>query len=248
MGITSSNEILTQILARSQSLLDQGKPVLAVFDLDSTLFDVSPRIQTIIHAFADQPELSSEPTLREMLKAVRTQHTDWGIRTALERAGFKPLESPHALAIRDFWRAKFFSNEYLHLDRPLDGAVAFVQKLFSMGAEIAYLTGRDQIRMLPGTEKSLQQHHFPLSPPQARLAMKPMAGPDDHRFKEEWFTALPKHQYPVIWFFENEPLNINSIREVHPEIQVIFVDSTHSGKALRPTDLPTIRDFVYKAK
>lgn len=242
-GVSRPNPILKEILRRSEEFRNQGKAIMAVFDLDSTLLDVSPRIQRIIHDFAERPEVS-DPATRELLKAVRIAKTDWGIRQALERAGFNDSHAPMAPVIRDFWREKFFSNEYLHLDQPLPGSLDFVKNLFTLGTEIIYLTGRDEIRMQPGTRESLVAHGFPLHPPRSRLEMKPAHGTEDFIFKEEWFRRLPKDGYSVIWLFENEPLNIQSIREHHPEVEVIFVDTTHAGKAPKPEDLPTIRHFI----
>ncbi|WP_374031064.1 hypothetical protein [Bdellovibrio bacteriovorus] len=47
--------MLEQILVNIQDLTKQGKTSLAVFDLDSTLFDVSPRLERILLDFAASP-------------------------------------------------------------------------------------------------------------------------------------------------------------------------------------------------
>ncbi len=218
--------------------------MLAVFDLDSTLFDVSPRIQKIIHDFADRPELASDPSTVDLLKAARTKNTDWGMRGALERAGLDHTAKPELTdAIRNFWKEKFFSSEYLKCDEPLEGSIQFVQELHDLGVEIVYLTGREEKKMQSGTLESLRFHGFPYNPPRAHLAMRPSEKSEDALFKDEWFVQTPKHLYDVIWLFENEPLNLEAIRKSHPEVELIFVDSTHSGKASKPTDLPLIFDF-----
>lgn len=240
-------QILKDIIDRSKKVLTSGKPVLAVFDLDSTLFDVSPRIQKIIHDFADtSPTLANDPATKDLLKACRTQNTDWGMRGALERAGLKHTDNVELTdAIRKFWKEKFFSSEYLKFDEPFDGAIDYVNKLYDLGVELVYLTGREEVKMKPGTLEGLSVHGFPYNPPRATLAMRPSHQTEDELFKNEWFLKTPKHLYEVIWFFENEPLNIDAIRKAHPEVQTVFVDSTHSGKSAKPTDLPVIFDFKY---
>ncbi|PWU13359.1 MAG: hypothetical protein C5B49_14835 [Bdellovibrio sp.] len=244
--VMTQPHILQQLIFETQFLLAQGKAVLVVFDIDSTLLDVSPRIERIIHDFADEI-VTTDPETAEILKTVRTQKTDWGIRSALERVGLRHEHHEDTVQrIKDFWHARFFSNQYLHLDEPLPGSVEFVNHLYEMGADVAYLTGRDEIRMGPGTAAAMAQHRFPLSPPRARLVLKPRPGIDDFNYKEEWFYAIPKDRYERIWFFENEPVNIAQIRLAHPEVRNIFVDTTHSGKAEPPTDLPVIFDFLWK--
>lgn len=240
-------QILQNIVDRSKKVLTSGMPVLAVFDLDSTLFDVSPRIQKIIHDFADHsPELATDPATKDLLKAARTINTDWGMRGALERAGLNHTDNTTLTdAIRKFWKEKFFSSEYLKYDTPFEGAIDYVNTLFNLGVEIVYLTGREEVKMKPGTLEGLRLHGFPYDPPRASLAMRPSHQTEDELFKNDWFIKAPKHRFEVIWFFENEPLNIDAIRKSHPEVETVFVDSTHSGKATKPVDLPVIFDFKY---
>ena len=59
----------------------QNMRTLAVFDLDSTLFNVSTRSQKILHEFAATHQ-------HEVLKNIEVHHTDWGIKEALFRHGY----------------------------------------------------------------------------------------------------------------------------------------------------------------
>ena len=51
----SSN--LNEILKNAMRLASQNKRTLAVFDLDSTLFNVSTRTQKILQEFAEQHQI-----------------------------------------------------------------------------------------------------------------------------------------------------------------------------------------------
>ena len=169
---------------------------------------------------------------------------DWGIKDALIRAGFDGHQPDFHEAIRNFWRQTFFSNEYLDYDVPFDGAQSYVQALYDLGAEIAYLTGRDVARMGTGTAQVLKKWQFPLDGTQAYTVLKPVKGMDDAQFKSDWFAALPANKYAGVWFFENEPVNVNLVRDTHAHVEIVFFESTHSGKSEAPSDLPRIVHFL----
>ncbi len=244
--MTQSSRTLNGILTKIREIhLVPGAQCLVVFDLDSTLFDVGPRIQQILHDFAHHEGFQKRfPEPVKMLKKAETQRADWGIKQAVLRAGLEHASEEFHDALKNFWIEKFFSNAYLHFDVPYDGAVEFVQSLDQLGAEIVYLTGRDIYRMGVGSAEVLHKWKFPLNGPKSRLVLKPDKGLNDAAFKSNWFAELPTEKYAKIWFFENEPVNINQVLLDHQHVEIVFFESTHSGKAPAPTDLPTIMHFL----
>lgn len=247
MGIlVRKNLILEQILTETKESTARGRRSLAVFDLDSTLFDVSPRIQKIVGELAlENSLLEKHPEVVEKLKQTKIERGDWGIKTAMIRMGLFDTHPELTILAKNFWSQRFFSNEYLKHDVPYPGAVDFVKKLNSFGADIVYLTGRDQIRMKIGSEETLVQEGFPLGyGVRSELVLKPQKGYEDFLFKSEWFNEIPENQYEHIWFFENEPVNIEQVRKDHPKVKIVFFDSTHSGRGEKPMDLPVIEDYL----
>jgi haloacid dehalogenase-like hydrolase len=243
--MTQSRHLLRQILAKIEEFQNQGLKSLAVFDIDSTLFDVSPRVERIILDFADEPEFQNKfPKQIQVLKNIRTHRKDWGFKNALERAGLDGHHSELQEALHDYWAERFFSNEYLKYDLPYDGAVEYVNAVANRGAEVVYLTGRDVARMGPGSALVLKSAGFPLDDQQTRLVLKPHRSMDDAEFKTDWFTCLPADQYADIWFFENEPVNIHHLRSRQPKVNVVFFESTHAGKAPAPEDIPKIMHYL----
>lgn len=226
-------------LARERQSLPEASPLLAVFDLDSTLFEVSSRTQAIIDEFAIHPEtIHKYPNEAELLAKVTSHPTDWGIRPTLERSQIRSTWDFFE-AIRIFWVERFFSNHYLHLDRLYDGALEFVQSLHEAGATIKYLTGRDQERMGEGTLRVLRQWNFPVENPDTHLILKPHRSMEDSQYKVDQLKNLAEH-FDEIWFFENEPVIIHQVISQLPQVKVIFVDTIHSGKAEAPENLPKI--------
>lgn len=232
----SAKNIFTEIIAHVPN------QALAVFDLDSTLFDVSHRTQAILEAFlAEIAGVTEYQREYEFLKRVQIQTGDWGLRHRLEQAGFRSTDEFHK-KLRDYWRQNFFSSEFLHFDQPYVGAIEFVQGLKSAGVEVLYLTGRDAQNMRPGTLKSFAQHGLPLVS-EEHLIMKPVKGSfEDEDFKDirlrELLIANPGAK---IWFFENEPVILNKIIKSKLPVELIWTDTTHSQRELPPPHLPKIR-------
>jgi len=216
---------------------------VVVFDLDSTLFDVTPRLQRILHDFAQNPKFQTRfPDSCSILIEAEAHPKDWGFENTLRRAGLDGHHPHFHQALKDFWIKTFFSNEYLEFDVPYQGAVEFVQSVFAIGAQIVYLTGRDIPRQGLGTEKILKKWNFPLDPRTCRMVLKPQAHMPDAEFKEHFFQQFKPHT--AIWLFENEPVNINYIQQRHPHVQMVFVDTVHSGLQQVAVDVPLILHYI----
>jgi hypothetical protein len=184
--VAKPNHLLKEILKKAENFKAHGKKCLAVFDLDSTLFDVSPRLTRILHDFANDPQYQAQfPESTAILKTLSTKRADWGIKQTLIRAGLDKHHPEFHETIRAYWRQHFFSDEYLYYDTPYEGAVDYVKNLEKAGAQIVYLTGRDVFRMGKGSRDVLLKWHFPLDDRQSTLALKPEKGIDDAQFKSD---------------------------------------------------------------
>lgn len=247
--MTHDYKDLKTLIKSLEKEASQGRKVLSVFDLDSTLFDVSPRIQKILEDLQEHPELVLKfPETIPLLKQIKTQRSDWGIKAALSRV-FKdnPPQREFQKMARDFWARNFFSNEYLHFDHPVEGAVDFVNHLHTLGVQIAYLTGRDWGRMGPGTVETLKKWNFP--EPDNKdiiLSMKPVAGSDDAEYKASWFEMIKSHGYSRHIFFENEPIILHNVMKNHPDVEIFFMQTTHSGRAEPHENWLKIPNFLWR--
>jgi hypothetical protein len=268
MTETRHRPILEKILEQAHKLARQQPQrhrLLAVFDLDSTLFDLTERVMGILKAFVlDTHNRILFAKECETIKNIQILRADWGLMEPLRRIGItEHTHSEFIKALHEHWELHFFSDRHLHLDQPVAGAVEYVTELHNLGAEILYLTGRDVPRMLPGTEKSLKFWNFPETAPTAsksvstasttpaaptslsspRLILKPTAAQDDAHFKLEILKEL-ESKFHKIWLFENEPVNINLVAKHCPNIGMVFIDTTHSGREQISPGTATIEDFV----
>ncbi len=233
--MSENHSRLNEIIKMSQDLRAQNLRSLAVFDLDSTLFNVSTRTHQILLEFAETHSIAS-------LKEVEVLTSDWGIKEAVLRAGFTiEKDETMLLQLRDFWRDRFFSNEYIHYDVPYAGAISYVLELAESGCEILYLTGRDQARMGKGSEAVLKKWGFPCE--KGQLILKPERTIEDELFKNDWFLQLDRSPFSKIYFFENEPVNINAVSKSCPEVEIIFIETTHARKQEVTLPLSRIKHF-----
>lgn len=219
-----------------KELINNKKNSICVFDLDSTIFNVSPRSEKILHEFALAFHFP------QLLK-VKVQNEDWGIYEALHRSGLSSLQSEEwQQKLKNFWKEKFFSNEYLHYDTPYLGAIHFLQSLHLSGVTIRYLTGRDQFRMGTGTAQVLKKWGLPHAV--EHLQLKPQKDLDDHLFKLSWLENLAQaHPSSIIYLFENEPVNINLIGNKMPQVRIIYMNTTHSRR--EAVNVPNTEIFNY---
>lgn len=235
-----------QILLKLKDLVNQfpEKP-LVVFDLDSTLFDVSPRLEKVLVDISLTPEFMQRfPEVNSYFRNIKTLRNDWGFIKVLRRAGVDHDHFELFEYVREAWIKRFFSNEYIHADVPYEGASFFVNQLHKMEIPIVYLTGRDVARMEKGSKEVLLKWDFPLNDTSAKLVLKPYKEMDDAQFKCDWFKSLDLNQYSKVFLFENEPVNINLIKTVMPEIEMVFFDSTHSGKEPPPSEINTLVNYL----
>lgn len=235
----SLSQIRTQIEAESRLA-----KCLVIFDLDSTLYDLALRVTAILHRFAKSPEKQAlYPEECSRLMDVEIKRGDWGLHEPLGRLGLSQEQYPAFwVDVHKAWANGFFSNEFLTYDKPLPGAVRFVQDVLKLGADVLYLTGRDVARMGTGTEASLLETGFPLDGTRARLTLKPKAGLDDAQFKADEIQQLSS-KYGSIWLFENEPVNINAVLKTCPQVKMVFVDTCHSGLESIPASILQIPHF-----
>ncbi len=197
---------------------------MLVFDLDGTLLDNRPRVARIFHELAERWQ-PSRPASAARLAAARSEHIVYGVQENLERLGIlDPEEQGEASA---FWRARFFTDDYVRLDVETPGARSFVCACYEAGATIVYLTGRDLPNMAVGTFASLRDHGFPIGVVGTSLVTKPTFEQPDAAFKNEVAPSLVRHGH-VIATFDNEPANCNLFLEHHPLARTYFVDTSHA--------------------
>ena len=125
-----SQSHLKKIINELKNIQDIDSLPVAVFDLDSTLFDVSHRIARILNDFGHKPEIVSQHREKsDILKLVKSHPHDFGVRRTLERYQFPFDDKSFMIQLIEFWKNKFFSNDYHNSSQT---------RLFLKGTPIAY--------------------------------------------------------------------------------------------------------------
>ena len=119
---------MIRILREAWEYSRSGRPYLTIFDLDSTLFDLTLRVAAIVDDFRRDPaNMALFPEECRKLETIEIRQTDWSLATPLERAGIA-TDGRFFEALISSWTEGFFSSSYLDRDEPLPGAVTFVQE------------------------------------------------------------------------------------------------------------------------
>lgn len=216
-----------------------GATGIAVFDLDSTLFDNRPRQARILREYGVARGI-------EALAGCQPGHyaDGWNMIEAMVACGL-PRDEADALFpdAKEFWRERFFSSPYCPDDRPIEGAAAFVRGVWEAGATVAYCTGRHE-PMREGSIESLRLGGFPVPEGErVTLIMKPSFDVTDDDFKRMAHGRL-RELGTVIAAFDNEPIHINDYHRGFPEAHVVHLATDHSGREVAVLEtIPAIADF-----
>ncbi len=203
-----------------------AKRPMCVFDLDSTLMNTAPRNWRIL-----QEAAHIYPALTPFVAKLTESDMGYTVTDDLRRVGCHDVDLLETL--HEFWKTRFFTNEYVVCDRPYPGAVAYVRRIYEAGALIYYLSGRDEPGMGRGTRQSLDAHGFPLGE-RTILHLKPAFSMPDIDFKRAAFDDIERLGGTVVAVFENEPANANAFKERFPESAVFLIRTITS---LNPSPL-----------
>lgn len=230
----SQKEVLAEV-ARRVSKVRSASGVSAhpmvLLDLDSTLYEVGPRTFEILRRWVDSEESEEFPETRILLQRLQQNHVGYSLRDTFqalaEDCGSHPEVESALPRIRSFWADRFFSDAFLPYDHPYAGAAKFARDLHELGAEIAYLTGRDEPNMGIGTRENLIRDGFPWNLERTHLILKADSEfPDlDHKKGAADFI---KKRGPLIASFENEPINLVALYELFPDAMHVFVETVCS--------------------
>jgi phosphoglycolate phosphatase-like HAD superfamily hydrolase len=231
--------VLRGVLRRIHAHPSKPAPVV-VFDLDATLFDNRPRTLEILMEWRELV-MDDDPELADALLTLDVSRIRYLLTDTLKECGV--YRADVVKRISAFWHERFFTDEYIACDVPIDGASEYVRACYEAGAVIVYLTGRDIPGMLAGTAAKLRDDGFPIAVAGTELVLKPDPNLSDEAFKR---TALPTLDRvgDLIAFFDNEPANCNLAKAMFPDATVVLLDTQRVPGAPAPDpDLEIMADF-----
>jgi hypothetical protein len=242
-------EVLREVANRVSELKASAKGVrekhpLVLFDLDSTLYEVGPRTFQILKEWHSSSESVLFPEVASALDKLEHVHVGYSIGDTLTAAGLdiESAEIKKAIqAIKPFWASRFFTSAYLPYDHAYPGAADFANQVYELGAEVVYLTGRDEPGMGQGTRENLIRDGFPWEVDRTHLLLKPASHLPDLQHKVNAAEYIRKHG-ALVASFENEPPNIAALYEVFPDAMHVFVDTVYSDHCAMP------RQGLYRIK
>ncbi len=226
-----------------ETLKNPSRSDFFILDIDSTLVTTHQRNQAILLAWIKANRDRYQEDCVQLAQA-QCQFGDYGLKHALERIQFAEKNPGSSEALNDFWRQHFFSNTYLHADVATRGAVDWTQNLEELGVEFVYLTARHKATMWEGTLTSLDNMGFPIS--ENNLFLKENLSLTDEDYKAQVLSEIIEgRDHQSLWFIDNEPVVLNRVHQEFPRVNLIWFDSTHSGKMQAPPGIASISSFSF---
>jgi phosphoglycolate phosphatase-like HAD superfamily hydrolase len=231
----TERQVLDAVAARVRELkakaglLRKAHP-LVLLDLDSTLYEVGPRSFQILREWMETDESLGHAHVRHSLQRLREEQVGYSIADTLRNAGLSLSEPEveHAIRVmKPYWSERFFTSRYLAYDRPYPGAAEFTRNVHELGAEIVYLTGRDEPGMGEGTRSNLLRDGFPWEKKGTHLLLKKAAHLPDLAHKKEAAEYISEHG-TLVASFENEPPNLIALSRIFPDAMHVFLDTVCS--------------------
>lgn len=232
--------MLTNVYDRIDAVAAAGRLPVVVFDLDSTLFDTAARHHRILREFAHD---HGDPALLAGVAGLALTDFGWDLVDPLRARGFDSPELHGSL--REYWAARFFTDDYVLEDHASEGAPEFVTGCYERGAFIYYLTGRHVGGMETGTQSALLRRGFPALRGRVALHLKPAAHLNDRAFKDTAIAEIRSLRGDVVATFENEPGNANMFQAAFPDAHTFLVGSVHAPEPEAPHPaVLRIRNFL----
>ncbi len=239
--MSAPTDAFKTLLANIERVADRGEDPLVVFDLDGTLYDNTHRTLRILLEFAHTHAMAQRP-LFDRLRLASPRDLKYRVGDTLAHLGF--TDPDLAAEVTQFWKDRFFTDDYCLYDLPIAGAVEMVTRVHKAGGVPCYLTGRDAPNMLIGTLRTLQRDGFPVGRVETRIILKPAFEMNDDAFKEGVIAHLRKTG-AVCGSFDNEPGLCNLFKANFPDAVVGWLDTGHApgAPALTAAVLP-VPDFT----
>lgn len=231
----AENPLLVGVLESVRAAYSKQERPMVVFDLDGTLFDNRPRMVQILKEYGDQELKAVRPEAAMKLQTLTAPFAQYMLTDTLKGIGITEEAVINNAAV--FWSQRFFTDEYLRHDVPVPGAVNYVRSLYSAGARVVYLSGRDAPRQLLGSVRALRDQGFPIGIQGTELIMKPSVQTTDAIFKQQ-ATSYLRQYGKVVAAFDNEPNNVNVYRRAFADAKVILYNAPHAPNP--PPLLPAI--------
>ncbi len=178
-------------------------------------------------------EFGQEQQHSLLQRAHESHWESWSAEQAMKNLGLVDTEVTHLIDdYYAFWAPRFFSSAYCSEDIPVDGAKDFVACVLAEGANVVYLTGRDET-MRDGTLASLHSLGFP-TPDRCtcELIMKSEPTESDDVYKERSISGVTGYG-ELLAAFDNEPTHINLYRSAFPNAASVHLLTDHSGRSVR---------------
>lgn len=209
---TNGRAFMLAALKDIEARVQKGERVVVVFDIDNTLFDSRARTAAAANVYGEQHGIQA---LIDLLPEDVGLN---GTETA-KKAGIT-----NAAVIKDFskfWSAFFFDGAHYDFDTPIASTIAWAKAAKKAGAEVVYLTGREQ-KAESDTRAQLEAAGLPDTDAK-HVISKPATAGATPAFKASEFQKLTKTAH-VAWFLTESQRDIAAVQQAVPRVPCVVLD------------------------
>lgn len=193
----------------------RGEKVRVAFDIDDTLADTRVRTLTIAKAW----DAANGTHHFDRLTLAQVAHN--GFDTAMAMG----LPGPVETAFAEHWEKAFWDGANFVHDAPMAGIVELVKQAKAAGADVVFLTGRNQ-DLESATIAQLKR--FGLDATEANVVSKP---PHVRTvpFKASWLEQSAAEGNHLSFFFTESRRDIAGVQGALPNCSTVLLDSAFGG-------------------
>lgn len=215
-------------LADIKKKVAAGEKVVVVFDIDNTLFDSRARTAAAANEYG---ETNGIPKLEQLT----ADQAELNGKDTAKKAGISNIATINDFA--KFWSGFFFQGAHYHHDTPLASSIAWANAAKAAGAEIVYLTGREQ-KSESFTRAQLKAAGLPDTDAK-HVICKPASAKSTPEYKAAEFEKLTKSSH-VAWFLTESERDISAVQKAVPSVPCVVLEyplgeaGDHHAKAGTP--------------
>ena len=211
-----------KIVAKHHACSD-GKPSIALLDIDDTLVDCRYRKKLVLDAYAKT--IPDNHTYKQKIADIKISQLEYRVYHSLDNIGV--YDEDLRKSCFEYWLDHYFSKPYFLQDKAFPGAEEFTHKLAAAGIKLVYLTARDEPQMGFATREFLKNSAFYFDTQASSLVMKKDPKEPDHQFKKRALSEI-KTQGRVIVALENELKHLNEMADTFGEALVYWRNTRYS--------------------
>jgi hypothetical protein len=244
---------LNEVVHAADRARGHGHPAVVAMDLDETTVDSTPRrwaayrhtAEILCNTGALSGQICEAVSSLNLSEIYHLPNSYDGDALAV-RLGLDPRSSSWQLLAKQTI-GEYLSGRYEGWDQPVAGANAYVRELRAKGVRVYFVSSRSDDAQRASTLSSLHSLGMLTSQDEENDVILRPRSMTSIEFKRWAFSRIVSEakaaNAEIVGAFENEPENIQAMKEIFPGAQLIFVNGAWIKDGQVPVEAERIQDY-----